>query len=151
MIVLHPSLQRALVAYGAGALLAGAVTHAMSLGDVWTLLGNGAGALIVAGALGLVRRTFAMRARSPEELEFRRLVLGIAALAGVLGAALFMLSLARWQTDVVPATSLVAAAVVGVVNLAAAWRAVLRLASYLEPPAKPAGDSHDGDGEQGGG
>ena len=151
MIVLHPSLQRALIAYGAGALLAGAVTHAMSLGDVWPLLGNGAGALIVAGALGLVRRTFAMRARSPEELEFRRLVLGIATLAGVLGAALFMLSLARWQTDLVPATSLVAAAAVGVVNLAAAWRVVLRLASYLEPPAKPAHDGHDKDGEPGGG
>ena len=106
MFVLHPSLQRALVAYGAGALLAGAVTHAMSVGDAWSLLGSGAGALITAGALGLVRRTFAMRARSPEELEFRRLVLGIATLAGVLGAALFMLSLARWQTDLVPATSL---------------------------------------------
>ena len=125
----------------------------MSLGDAWSLLGSGAGALIVAGALGLVRRTFVMKARSAEELEFRRLVLGIGTLAAVLGAALFMLSLARWQTDLVPATSLVAAAVVGVVNLAAAWRAVLRLASYLEPPAKPAGDSHDhdGDGEQGGG
>ena len=149
MIVLHPSLQRALVAYGAGAILAGIVTHAMSLGDAWSLLGSGGGSFIVAGALGLVRRTFAMRARSPEELEFRRLVLGIGTLAGVLGAALFMLSLARWQTDVVPVTSLVAAAAVGVVNLAAAWRAVLRLGSYLEPPAKPAGDSHDGDGEQG--
>ena len=134
MFVLHPSLQRALAAYGAGAILAGVVTHAMSLGDAWSLLGSGGGALIAAGALGLVRRTFAMRARVTEEFEFRRLVLGIAALAGVLGAALFMLSLARWQTDLVPATSVFAAAAVGVVNLAAAWRAVLRLASYLEPP-----------------
>ena len=151
MIVLHPSLQRALVAYGAGGILAGFVTHAMSLGDAWSLLGSGGGALIAAGALGLVRRTFAMKARSAEELEFRRLVLGIAALAAVLGAALFMMSLARWQTDLVPAISLVAAGAVGVVNLAAAWRAVLRLASYLEPPTKPASDSRDGDGEQGGG
>ena len=150
MIVLHPSLQRALVAYGAGAILAGIVTHAMSLGDAWSLLGSGGGAFIAAGAVGLVRRTFAMSARSPEELEFRRLVLGIAALAAVLGSALFMLSLARWQTNVVPVTSLVAAAAVGVVNLAAAWRAVLRLASYLEPPRDPARDRHEGDGEQGG-
>ena len=97
MIVLHPSLQRALVAYGAGAILAGIVTHAMSLGDAWSLLGSGGGAFIAAGAVGLVRRTFAMSARSPEELEFRRLVLGIAALAAVLGSALFMLSLARCQ------------------------------------------------------
>ena len=151
MIVLHPSLQRALVAYGAGALLAGVVTHAMSLGDAWSLLGSGAGALIVAGALGLVRRTFVMRARSPEEFEFRRLVLGIATLATVLGAALFMLSLARWQSELVPATALAMAAAVGLVTLAGAWRAVLRLASYLEPPPKPGGDSHDhdGDGEQG--
>ena len=146
MIVLHPSLQRALVAYGAGAILAGVVTHAMSLGDAWSLLGSGGGAFIVAGALGLVRRTFAMKARSAEELEFRRLVLGIATLAAVLGAALFMLSLARWQTDVVPATSLGAAAAVGVVNLAAAWRAVLRLASYLEPP-RGAHDRQDQDAE----
>ena len=88
MIVLHPSLQRALVAYGAGAILAGVVTHALSLGDGWSLLGSGGGAFIVAGALRLARRTFAMRARSADEFEFRRLVLGIAALAAVLGAAL---------------------------------------------------------------
>ena len=31
--MLHPSLQRALIAYGAGAILAGVVTHAMNLGD----------------------------------------------------------------------------------------------------------------------
>ena len=87
-----------------------------------------------------------MRARSADELEFRRLVLGIATLAAVLGSALFMLSLARWQTDVVPVTSLGAAAAVGVVNLAAAWRAVLRLASYLEPP-RGAHDRQDQDAE----
>ena len=151
MFVLHPSLQRALVAYGAGAILAGVVTHAMSLGDAWSLLGSGGGALIAAGALGLMRRTLAMQARVGEELELRRHVLGIATLAAVLGAALFMLSIARWRTDLVPATALAVSAAVGLVNLAAAWRAVLRLASYLEPPTKPAGDSHDGDGEQGGG
>ena len=78
-------------------------------------------------------------------------MLGIATLAAVLGAALFILSIARWQTDLVPATSLVAVAAVGVVNLAAAWRAVLRLARYLEPPRNTARDGHDGDGEQGGG
>ena len=151
MIALHPSLQRALVAYGAGAILAGIVTHAMSLGDAWSLLGSGGGSFIVAGALGFVRRILAMKARVGEELEFRRHVLGIATLAAVLGAALFVLSIARWQTDLVPATALAMTAAVGLVNLAAAWRAVLRLASYLEPPTKPAGDSHDRDGDQGGG
>ena len=151
MIVFHPSLQRALIAYGAGAILAGVVTYAMSLGDAWSLLGSGGGAFIVAGALGLVRRTFAMKARIAEELEFRRLVLGVGTLAAVLGAALFMLSIARWQTELVPATFLATAAAAGLVNLAAAWRAVLRLASYLEPPRNPARDTDDGDGEQGGG
>ena len=150
MIVLHPSLQRALVAYGAGAILAGVITHALSLGDGWSLLGSGGGAFIVAGALRLARRTFAMRARSADEFEFRRLVLGIAALAAVLGAALLMLSIARWQSDLVPTTTLATVAAVGLANLAAAWRAVVRLASYLEPPCKPALDRHDGDGEQGG-
>ena len=148
MIVPHPSLNRALVAYGAGAILAGVVTLAMSLGDAWSLLGSGGGALIAAGALGVVRRTLAMQARVGEELEFRRQVLVIGTLAAVLGSALFMLSLARWQTDLVPATALEMAAAVGLVNLVAAWRAVLRLASYLEPPRSPA---HDGDVEQGGG
>ena len=98
----------------------------------------------MAGALRLGRRTFAMRARSAEELEFRRLVLGIEALATVLGSALFMLSIQRWQTDLVPATFLATAAAAGVVNLAVAWRAVLRLASYLEPPRKSARDGQGG-------
>ena len=52
VIVLDASLQRALVAYGAGAILAGAVTHAMSLGDAWSLLGSGGGSFIVAGRFG---------------------------------------------------------------------------------------------------
>ena len=85
MILLHPSLQRALIAYGAGATLAGALTFALRLGDAWSLLGSGAGALIVAGALQLVRRTFAMEARILEELEFWRIVLGIGTLAAVFG------------------------------------------------------------------
>ena len=150
MSVLHPSLQRALVAYGAASVLAGVLTYAMQFGDAWSLLGTGIGALITAGALRLLRRTFAMRARSVEELELRRLVLGIAVLAAVLGAALFMLSIARWQTDWVSATSLATVAVVSLVSLAAAWRAVLRLASSLEPPREPARDRNEGDGEQGG-
>ena len=74
-------------------------------------------------------------------------MLVIGTLAAVLGSALFILSLARWQTDLVPATALEMAAAVGLVNLVAAWCAVLRLASYLEPPRSPA---HDGEGEQGG-
>ena len=151
MFALHASLQRALVAYGAGAILAGAITHAMSLGDSWSLLGSGAGAFIMAGALRLLQRTFAMKARSAEELEFRRLVLGISTLAALLGVALFMLAIARWQTDLVPATSLATAAALALVNLAVAWRVVLRLASYLEPPRDVAGERDEGEGEQGGG
>ena len=151
MIALHPSFERALVAYGAGAVLAGVLTHAMSLGDGWSVLGTGGGALVAAGALRLARQTFAMRARSAEELEFRRLVLGIVALAGVLGTSLFMLAIARWQTDLVPAASLATTAAVGVVNLAVAWRAVLRLASYLEPPRDSARERKEGNGEQSGG
>ena len=36
----------------------------------------------------------------------------------------------------------------GVVNLAVVWRAVLRLASYLEPPRDRARERHERDGEQ---
>ena len=85
MTLLHPLLQRAVLAYGAGATLAGALTFAFGLGDAWSLLGSGAGALIVARALRLLRRTFAMQARTLEELEFRRIVLGIGTLAAVFG------------------------------------------------------------------
>ena len=137
MILLHPSLQRALIAYGAGATLAGALTFALRLGDAWSLLGSGAGALIVAGALQLVRRTFAMQARIPEELEFRRIVLGIGTLAAVFGTVVFVLAIARWQFDVVANHVLWITAAFGLVNLAGAWAAVRRLATYLEPREKP--------------
>ena len=101
MTLLHPSLERALLAYGAGATLAGALTFALGLGDAWSLLGNGVGALIVAGALRLVGRTFAMQARVLKELEVRRVVLGIGTLAAVFGTVVFVLTIARWQFDVV--------------------------------------------------
>ncbi len=130
MILLHPSLQRALLAYGAGATLAGALTFALRLGDPWSLLGSGAGALIVAGALRLVRRTFfVMQARILEELEFRRIVLGIGTLAAVFGTVVFVLAIARWQFDVVANRVLWITAAWGLVNLAAAWAAVRRLAT----------------------
>ena len=93
MTLLHPSLERALLAYGAGATLAGALTFALGLGDAWSLLGSGAGALIVAGALRLLRRTFAMEARILKELEFRRIVLGIGTLAAVFGTVVFVLAM----------------------------------------------------------
>ena len=140
MILLHPSLQRALLAYGAGATLAGALTFALGLGDAWSLLGSGAGALIVTGALRLVRRTFAMEARIPEELEFRRFVLGIGTLAAVFGTLIFVLAIARWQFDVVANGVLWITAACGLVNLAAAWVAVRRLATHLEPRRKPPGE-----------
>ena len=141
MILLHPSLQRALIAYGAGATGAGALTFAMRLGDAWSLLGSGAGALIVAGALRLVGRTFAMQARNPEELEFRRFVLGIGTLAAVFGTVVFVLAIARWQFDVVSNRVLWITAAWGLVNLAAAWAAVRRLATQLEPRRKPPGEN----------
>ena len=140
MILLHPSLQRALIAYGAGAMLAGALTFALRLGDAWSLLGSGAGALIVAGALQLVGRTFAMEARILKELEVRRVVLGIGTLAAVFGTVLFVLAIARWQFDVVSNRVLWITAAWGLVNLAAAWAAVRRLATHLEPRRKPPGE-----------
>ena len=140
MILLHPSLQRALLAYGAGATLAGALTFALRLGDAWSLLGTGAGALIVAGALRLVGRTFAMQARVLEELEVRRVVLGIGTLAAVFGTVVFVLAITRWQFDVVSNRVLWITAAWGLVNLAAAWVAVRRLATHLEPRRKPPGE-----------
>ena len=140
MILLHPSLQRALLAYGAGAMLAGALTFALGLGDAWSLLGSGAGALIVAGALRLVGRTFAMQARVLEELEVRRVVLGIGTLAAVFGTVVFVLAITRWQFDVVSNRVLWITAAWGLVNLAAAWAAVRRLATHLKPRRKPPGE-----------
>ena len=87
MTLLHPSLQRALLAYGAGATGAGALTFALGIGDGWSLLGSGAGALIVAGALQLMRRTFAMQARTLEELEFRQILLALPDLTGSEGTS----------------------------------------------------------------
>ena len=91
----------------------------------------------MAGALRLVGRTFAMQARTREELEFRRIVLGIGTLAAVFGTVVFVLAIARWQFDVVANRVLWITAAWGLVNLAAAWAAVRRLATYLEPRRKP--------------
>ena len=76
--------------------------------------------LIVTGALRLVGRTFAMQARTLEELEFRRVVLGIGTLAAVFGTVVFVLAIARWQFDVVANGVLWITAASGLVNLAAA-------------------------------
>ena len=99
MLLFHPSVQAALVAYGVGAVLAGGLTFAMDLGEPWPLLGSGAGPLICAGALRLMRRTLAMQARTLEELQFRRVVLGIGTLAASFGIVVFALALIRWQFD----------------------------------------------------
>ena len=133
-MLLHPSVQSALVAYGIGGLLAGGLTFGMALGDPWPLLGSGAGALICAGALRLMRRTFAMQARTLEELQFRRVVLGIGTLAASFGSLVFALAIIRWQFDLVSLTALATSTAWGLVNLVAAWAAVRRLESYLEPP-----------------
>ena len=134
MTLLHPSVQSTLVAYGVGAALAGALTFAMDLGDPWPLLGSGAGTLMVSGALRLMRRTFAMQARTLEELQFRRVVLGIGTLAASFGIVVFALAIIRWQFDLVSLTALGTSTAWGLVNLVAAWAAVRRLARYLEPP-----------------
>ena len=133
-MLLHPSVQSALVAYGVGAAFAGGLTFVMGLGDPWPLLGSGAGTLIASGALRLMRRTFAMQARTLEELQFRRLVLGIGTLAASFGIMVFALAIVRWQFDLVSLTALGTSAAWGLVNLVAAWAAVRRLASYLKPP-----------------
>ena len=133
-MLLHPTIQSALVAYGVGAALAGGLTFAMGLADPWPLLGSGAGGLICAGALRLMRRTFAMQARTLEELQFRRVVLGIGTLAASFGIMVFALAIIRWQFGFVSLTALGTSAAWGAVNLVAAWAAVRRLASYLEPP-----------------
>ena len=70
------------LAYGAGVTLAGPLTFALGLRDAWSLLGSGAGVLIVTGALRLVGRTLAMQARTLEELEFRRILLALPDLTG---------------------------------------------------------------------
>ena len=150
MTLLHPSLQRALLAYGAGATLAGALTFVLGLGDAGSLLGSGAGTLIVTGALRLIGRTFAMQARTLEELEFRRIVLGIGTLAAVFGTVVFVLAIARWQFDVVSNRALWITAAWGLANLAAVWAAVRRLATYLEPREKPSSQGTSDDDKTGG-
>ena len=148
-MLLHPSVQSALVAYGVGAALAGGLTFAMDLGDPWPLLGSGAGALIFAGALRLMLRTFAMQARTLEELQFRRLVLGIGTLAASFGIVVFALAIIRWQFDLVTLTALWTTAAWALVNLVAAWAAVRRLASYLEPPVDRSKDQDTDDPSSG--
>ena len=81
-----------------------------------------------------------MQARVLEELEFRRIVLGIGTLAAVFGTVVFVLAITRWQFDVVGNRVLWIPAAWGLVNLAAAWASVRRLATYLEPRRKPPGE-----------
>ena len=144
-MLLHPSVPSALVAYGIGAALAGGITFAMALGDPWPLLGSGAGTLMMSGALRLMRRTFAMHARTLDELQFRRVVLGIATLAASFAIVVFALAIIRWQFDLVSLTALGTTAAWGLVNLAAAFAAVRRLASYLEPPVDRSNDPESDD------
>ena len=60
--------------------------------------------------------------------------------AAVFGTLIFMLAIARWQFDVVSNRVLWITAAWGLVNLAAAWAAVRRLATHLEPRRKPPGE-----------
>ena len=133
LIAGHPSVQRALVACGAGATLAGAATWVGGYGDPWSLLGTGWGALVVAGALRLLGRAGSMRARIKEEWELRRLVLGFGALAGSSGAVVLLLAIARWQLETVTTHMLWITGAWAGATLAITWRAVRRLANYLEP------------------
>ena len=61
-------------------------------------------------------------------------------LAAVFGTVVFVLAIARWQFDVVSNGVLWITAASGLVNLAAAWAAVRRLATHLEPRRKPSGE-----------
>ena len=152
MIASHPSVQRALVACGAGAILAGAATWVGRYGDPWSLLGTGWGALVVAGALRLLGRAGSMRPRIKEEWELRRLVLGFGTLAGSSGAVVVMLALARWQLETVTTQVLWVTGAWAGASLAIAWRAVRRLANYLEPREDEANsEDEDEEGTNGGG
>ena len=84
-----------------------------------------------------------MRARTLEELQFRRLVLGIGTLAASFGIVVFALAIIRWRLDLVSLTALGTSAAWGAVNLVAAWVAVRRLASYLEPPKPRSNEGHE--------
>ena len=140
----RPAIERALVACGAGAILAGAATWIGDYGDPWPLLGIGWGALVAAGALRLMGRARAMPAQIKEELEFRRLVLAFGALSGASGAVVFALALARWQLESVKTQMLWITGAWAVASIAMAWRAVRRLATYLELGE---GDSSSEDGD----
>ena len=87
-----------------------------------------------------------MQARTPEELQFRRVVLGIGTPAGSFGAVVFVVVIARLQFDLVSLTALGTSTALGVVDLAAAWASGRRLASYLDPPV---GRTEDRDGDEG--
>ena len=147
----HPTLRRALVAYGAGAMLAGAATWLAGYGDPWPLLGTGSGALVMAGALRLMGRAAAMNAHSSDERELRRMGLAFGALAGASGAIVFMLALARWQLLPVTTQMLWVAAAFAATSLAMAWRAVQRLAIFLEPQDDEQREDDDENGARGGG
>ena len=58
-------------------------------------------------------------------------------IAAVFGTLIFVLAIARWQFDVVSNRVLWITTAWGLVNLAAAWAAVRRLATHLEPRRKP--------------
>ena len=96
-----------------------------------------------------MRRTFATQARTLEELQFRRVVLGIGALAAGFGTVVFALAVMVWQFDLVPVYVLWMISTWGFVNLVAAWATVRRLASYLEPSRKLS-EERDGDGPSAG-
>ena len=152
MIASHSSVQRPLVAFGAGAIFAGAATWVGSYGDPWSLLGTGWGALVVAGALRLLARAGRMRARIKEEWELRRLVLAFGALAGSSGAVVLLPAIARWQLETVTTQMIWITGAWAAVSLAIAWRAVRRLANYLEPREERASSEDDNEkGVNGGG
>ena len=148
----HPAIERALVACAAGSILAGTATWIGGYGDPWPLLGIGWGALVAAGALRLMGRARAMPARIKEELEFRRLVLAFGALSGASGAVVFALALTRWQLEAVTTQMLWITGAWAAASLGMAWRAVRRLATYLEPREGDSSteDADDTDGQGGG-
>ena len=127
----------------------GTATWIGGYGDPWPLLGIGWGALVATGALRLMGRAGAMPARIKEELELRRIVLAFGALSGASRAVVFALALARWQLEPVTTQMLWMTGAWAAASLAMAWRAVRRLATYLEPREDDSSteDADDTDGQ----
>ena len=79
-------------------------------------------------------------------------LLGFGALAGSSGAVVLILAITRWQLETVTTHMLWVTGAWAAATLAITWRAVRRLANYLEPREDEANSEDDDDeGTNGGG